>query len=245
MGDFPKNLLAVLSSAQRITVLTGAGISAESEVPTFRNAQTGLWARFRAEDLATPEAFQRDPRLVWEWYEWRRNLIAKASPNPAHFALVELEQRVPAFTLITQNVDGLHQQAGSQNVLELHGNIWRNKCSREQLLIESWNDTGDIPPRCPHCGAYIRPDVIWFGEALPTAGLMAARQASEACEILFVIGTSGLVHPAATLPYIAAQAGGTVAEINPDTTPLSDIDSYHLSGMAGRILPELIQAAFG
>jgi NAD-dependent deacetylase len=245
-STIPPGLLKDFRAAHRVAVLTGAGISAESGVPTFRDAQTGLWARFRPEDLATPEAFQRDPRLVWEWYEWRRGLVVKARPNPAHFALVDLEQRIPDFTLITQNVDGLHQQAGSRFVLELHGNIWRNKCFRENILVESWDNSSDeIPPRCPRCGAYLRPDVVWFGEPLPNQELTAAWETAKSCDLFFAIGTSGLVHPAASLPLVAAQAGAILVEINPNPTPLSVNASYHLSGLAGQVLPALIQAAFG
>lgn len=244
-GQFPAGLIERLRLAQRVAVLTGAGISAESGVPTFREAQTGLWSRFRAEDLATPEAFRRDPRLVWEWYEWRRELIAKAQPNPGHQALAEMELHYPGFTLITQNVDGLHQRAGSGRrfpVIELHGNIQRTKCSQEGCLVKSWPDTGEIPPRCPGCSAYLRPDVVWFGELLPQPALEAALQAAQECDLFFSIGTSGLVEPAASLPEIALQSGRCVIEVNPNPTPLSRRASFVLSGPAGEILPGLVQA---
>lgn len=153
----PAGLVESLRAARRVTVLTGAGVSAESGVPTFRDAQTGWWAKFRPEELATPAAFRRHPRLVWEWYAMRRERVRAARPNPAHFALAELESRTPACALITQNVDGLHQRAGSRSVIELHGNILRTKCSAEDALVESWPETDEAPPRCPRCGAWLRP----------------------------------------------------------------------------------------
>jgi len=171
MFTIPDSLISAVRTARHIAVLTGAGISAESGVPTFREAQTGLWAQYDPLELATPEAFRRNPKLVWQWYEWRRGLVSKAQPNPGHLALAQLELKVERFTLITQNVDGLHQRAGSRNVVELHGNINRTKCFDEEVVIESWAETGDAPPRCPRCGGLLRPDVVWFGEALPRQAL--------------------------------------------------------------------------
>jgi len=240
----PDKLVAILKKAQRITVLTGAGISAESGVPTFRDAQSGLWERYRPEELATPEAFQRNPRLVWEWYTWRRELVSQAKPNPGHNALVKMERSVPQFTLVTQNVDGLHRRAGSLNVLELHGDIRRTKCSREGTLIESWSETSDIPPRCPHCGGLMRPDVVWFGEALPAKVLELAWLAAQDCDVFFSIGTSAVVYPAATLPDLALQKLIPVVEINPVETPLSHQARYILNGLAGEILPALVQSVW-
>ena len=237
-------LAAALRGAERVAVLTGAGVSAESGVPTFRDALTGLWARYRPEDLATPEAFRRNPKLVWEWYAWRRELVSRASPNPGHLALAEMERRVPAFTLITQNVDGLHHRAGSRNVIELHGNIARVKCSDEGLAVESWAETGEIPPRCPRCGGYLRPDVVWFGEMLSPDALRAAEQAARSCQVFLSIGTSGLVYPAAGLPLLAAQSGAIVVEVNPGATPLTDHADYVLNGPAGRMLPLLVDATW-
>lgn len=237
----PGNLLEILRNARSITVLTGAGISAESGVPTFRDAQTGLWEHYQAEELATPEAFERNPRLVWEWYEWRRELIRFAKPNAGHLALVELEQHVLKFTLLTQNVDGLHYQAGSQNVIELHGNIWRNKCFRENRLVENLPDRGDLPPHCPACGALLRPDVVWFGEPLPIDTLENSWHASENCDIFLSIGTSGLVHPSASFPYLALEKGIPILEINPAETPLTRLASYSLRRPAGEVLPELMR----
>lgn len=240
----PAALAGLLRSAKRVAALTGAGISAESGVPTFRDAQTGLWARYRPEELATPEAFLRDPKLVWEWYEWRRGIVGKARPNPGHVALAEMERHIPHFTLITQNVDGLHREAGSRRVLELHGNIRRTKCFDENLVVESWPDTGEVPPRCPRCGGLLRPDVVWFGEMLPEADLTAAVEAAENCEVFLCVGTSAVVEPAASLPFYALRAGATVVEVNPGKTPLTGRASYSLRGAAGELLPALVAAAW-
>lgn len=236
----PGGLIQRLAAARSVAVLTGAGVSAESGVPTFRDAQTGLWAKYNPEDLATPTAFRRDPRLVWEWYAWRRKLVADAKPNPAHFALVELARLVPEFHLITQNVDGLHQQAGSQNVIELHGNITRTKCFDEGTIVSKWTDNGDVPPKCPHCGGLLRPDVVWFEESLPEGEISLAQHASQSCDVFLSIGTSTVVYPAAALPFIASRSGATVVEINPQPTPLAEKAQFALSGAAGVVLPELV-----
>lgn len=241
----PNELIKRLRSVQRVAVLTGAGISAESGVPTFREAQTGLWSRYNPEDLATPEAFQRNPKLVWEWYAWRQQRIRQADPNPGHQALVLMEQRIADFTLITQNVDSLHRRAGNQQIIELHGNIFRTKCFDEDRPVESWPDVGEIPPHCPHCGGLLRPDVVWFGETLPTRALHAAQQAAQNAEILFSIGTSALVYPAADLPFLALRAGATVVEINPQPTPLSPHLSFSLHGPAGELLPAIVSQTWG
>jgi NAD-dependent deacetylase len=238
----PPDLVQTLREANAICVLTGAGVSAESGVPTFRQAQTGLWENFSPEELATPRAFRRNPRLVWEWYEWRRKLVANAEPNPAHLALAEMEHLFSDFTLITQNVDGLHQRAGSRNVVELHGNIMRTKCSDEGTLITQWRDTGDVPPRCPDCGGLLRPDVVWFEEPLPEAGIQLASQAAARCDVFLSIGTSTVVYPAAALPSRAQECGAAVVEINPEATPFTPRAQYVLAGPAGVVLPELLNA---
>jgi len=242
--SIPPELIEALRSARYVMILTGAGVSAESNIPTFRDAQTGLWAKYNPEELATPQAFRRNPRLVWEWYAWRRERVAQARPNLGHLALVELERRVPNFTLITQNVDGLHRQAGSQNVIELHGNIQRTVCFEERTVVESWAETGQVPPQCPQCGGLLRPDVVWFGETLPPQALSAAFEAAEGCDLFLSIGTSALVHPAASLPLVARQRGTTTVEINPETTPLTSAVTFSLPGPAGQVLPELLQAAW-
>jgi NAD-dependent deacetylase len=236
----PSKLIEHLATARKVTVLTGAGVSAESGVPTFRDAQTGLWAKYRPEDLATPTAFPSNPRLVWEWYEWRRKLVGNAKPNPAHYALAEMEKRVPEFHLVTQNVDGLHRLAGSQKVVELHGNITRTKCFDEGTIVSQWADTGDVPPKCPKCGGLLRPDVVWFEEPLPEMEMNLAMQASKNCDVFFSIGTSTVVYPAAALPFEALRNRATVVEINPDPTPLTGKAQFVLPGAAGVVLPELL-----
>jgi len=230
---------ALLPGARAIAVLTGAGISAESGVPTFRGPG-GLWREFRPEDLATPEAFANDPRLVWEWYDWRRQKIAAAKPNLGHYALVTLEKRAPELTLITQNVDGLHPLAGSRNLLEIHGNLWRTRClSCREVRDSRETPLARIPPRCP-CEGLLRPDVVWFGEPLPTDLLKRAIRAVEACDLMLVVGTSGLVQPAASMADAALDRGVPVVEINLDPTPLSERATYVLQGKAGEILPKLL-----
>jgi NAD-dependent deacetylase len=221
-----------------VAVLTGAGVSAESGVPTFRG-EGGLWRSYRAEDLATPQAFRRDPVLVWEWYDWRRGLIGACQPNAAHDTLAEMERALPDLTLITQNVDGLHRLAGSRNVLELHGNIWRMRCTRN--CRPNWEDRrvplAEIPPRCPDCGALARPDVVWFGESLPRRELEAAFDAAERCQMMLVVGTSAVVQPAASLPMVALDRGAYVVEVNPQATPLSELVHEAIRAPAAEALP--------
>jgi NAD-dependent deacetylase len=239
----PSGLVRALRNAERVVVLTGSGISVESGVPTFREAQTGLWERYDPQQLATPEAFARDPRLVWEWYEWRRDLVREATPNPGHKALAELERHIPEFALVTQNVDGLHARAGSRNVVELHGNILRSRCSLEGEVAEPEEHDGSVPPHCPRCGAFLRPDVVWFGEMLPPGALEIASEVARGCELLFSIGTSSLVYPAAALPLEALEHGATLVEINPSETPLTRRADYALRGPAGEVLPDLLREA--
>jgi len=234
-----KTAVEILRDSRRVAVLTGAGISAESGVPTFRGEQ-GLWKQFRAEELATPEAFARDPKLVWEWYDWRRGMIAKVEPNPGHRTLAKWEKSFSEFGLITQNVDGLHARAGSKNIFELHGNIWKVRCPKEKTVTE--NDTvplKEIPPRCPECGAMLRPHIVWFGESLDPGVLGHAFSLAASCEVMLVIGTSAFVQPAASLPFRAAEAGAKIIEINPDPTPLTSSADVSLAGKAGEILPEM------
>ena len=242
--EIPLRLVEEVRAARSIVALTGSGISAESGVvPTFREAQTGLWARYDPQQLATPEAFMRDPKLVWEWYEWRRKLVGEAEPNAGHQALAKLEERAPNFTLVTQNVDGLHHRAGSSQVIELHGNILRTVCSLERIEVNPGQS--EAPPICPNCGAPLRPDVVWFGEMLPAGALESAFEAVRGCDVFLSIGTSSLVYPAASLPYEAISARATVVEINPEETPLTPRTDYTLRGTAGEMLPRLVEAAFG
>jgi NAD-dependent deacetylase len=230
----------ILRAARHVCVLTGAGISAESGIPTFRDALTGLWARFRPEDLATPEAFERNPQFVWEWYESRREQVLRTEPNAGHRALVELAARVPRFTLVTQNVDGLHQRAGSTGVIEYHGNILRDRCTVEQVIAERARDAGGDLPRCAACGGLLRPDVVWFGEMIPRDAMLLADAAAHDCDVFLSIGTSSLVYPAAGLAEAALRRGIPVIEVNPNATDLSALADVVLRGPAGSILPALI-----
>lgn len=241
MVHIPEELIAALADAHSVTVLTGAGVSAESGIPTFREAQTGLWAQYDPRELATPEAFMRNPRLVWEWYAWRRSLIEKAQPNLAHYALVDLEQGTPTFLLVTQNIDGLHWRAGSRDMVEMHGNIARTKCFDEGHLVDWWADTGEVPPRCPRCSGYLRPDVVWFGEGIPDHALRTALHAADQCDVFICVGTSAVVQPAAQLPLIAKRKGARIIELNPQQTALSVIADWSLQGSAGEILPEIVR----
>jgi len=286
---------ARLKAARAVAVITGAGISAESGVPTFRGGresgagqgslaprrcsgrserqskgasdrawrgasldgaqgalsdvegpavpaiqEEALWRSYRPEDLATPEAFARDPALVWAWYRWRRRVIAGTRPNPGHVSLARLENRFEAFTLLTQNVDGLHREAGSRRLVELHGNIWRARCGREPWrVVDQRGDTsGDAVPRCS-CGAPLRPDVVWFGEPLDQAALERAAQAVSTCEVLLVVGTSAVVYPVAVLPALARRGQAMVVEVNVEETPLSAESDAVLRGPSGVLLPEL------
>ncbi|WP_047866001.1 SIR2 family NAD-dependent protein deacylase [Rubrobacter aplysinae] len=240
-AEVPQVLIEALREARSVAVLTGAGISAESGVPTFRDAQTGLWEHYRPEDLATPEAFDRDPGLVWRWYAWRRELVGGVEPNAGHRALAELESLVPRFTLATQNVDGLHRRAGSHNVLELHGDISRTICSRERLTRDPEGLEGE-PPSCPECGAYLRPDVVWFGEALPVEAFETAQEEARESDLFLSVGTSSLVQPAASLPQAALSGGATVVEVNPEPTPLTPHADYTLRSPAGEALSALVAA---
>ncbi len=231
-----------LRRSEHTVVLTGAGVSAESGVPTFRDAQTGLWARYKAEQLATPEAFDANPGLVWDWYMWRREVLAGVSPNPGHGALAKLGHALPRLTLVTQNVDGLHQAAGSSGVIEFHGNISRTVCSARPCAGMADPEDHGSPPLCTRCGAFMRPDVVWFGEAIPPAALEAAAGAADACDLFLAIGTSAVVYPAAGLAEVARRSGAAVAEINPDATPLSGSADIVLAGKSGEVLPQLLAA---
>jgi len=227
-----------LKTSASVVVMTGAGVGAESGVPTFRG-HGGLWKSFRAEELATPEAFARDPALVWEWYDWRRSKIASVEPNPAHYAIAEMEKAHAAFTLITQNVDGLHARAGSANVIELHGSIWRVRCLECGRAVVNTDVPIAILPRC-ECGGVLRPGVVWFGEPLSEEVISAALDACDGAEFMLVAGTSGVVQPAASLAGRARSAGAFVIEVNTETTPLSSGMDAVLEGRAGDILPRLL-----
>ncbi|MDZ4722454.1 MAG: NAD-dependent deacylase [candidate division Zixibacteria bacterium] len=234
-----QELAGIIPRCRNAVVLTGAGISAESGVPTFRGSQ-GLWGKFKPEELATIEAFTANPKIVWEWYNWRRELVARITPNPGHYAFVALAEHFTRFTLITQNVDGLHQSAGSSDVLELHGNISRNKCvlCPIPINIDYSVDPSHIP-QCK-CGGMIRPDVVWFGEFLPEHVVENAFEKASQSDIFFTIGTSALVHPAASLALVAKQHGAIIVEINPEETAISKLADFRFASKSGELLPELV-----
>jgi len=236
MTSPPRSSLAqsLFRPDSRVAVLTGAGVSAESGIPTFRS-NGGFWNQYRLEDLATPEAFARDPKFVWNWYEERRRGIAKARPNAGHEALAEMERRVASFTLITQNVDGLHDLAGSQNMIKLHGDIWNVRCLECGKEWVERSELNDLPPRCA-CGGMLRPGVVWFGEMLPKGAMERASAAVRAADVLIVAGTSAQVYPAAGLIPLAR----TVVEINPEETDFSQHVTYSLRGTSAEILPQLL-----
>lgn len=239
----PKTLHERLLRTHRMVVLTGAGVSAESGIPTFRDAQTGLWAQYDPMTLASPEGFAENPALVWGWYEWRRGLIAAAQPNPGHHALVDMARHFEHFRLITQNVDGLHQQAGSERVLELHGNIRRSICSKTRRIIEpEWIERhrAQKPPPSPYdADAMARPDVVWFGEALNLNTLESAMAEAGRCELMIVAGTAGVVQPAASLPALARQTGARLVDINPEPNDISHMADWQLRGTSAEWLPRI------
>lgn len=242
MTDRITNAREWLAAAQSVAVLTGAGISAESGLPTFRGPG-GLWRNQRPEELATPQAFARDPQMVWEWYDWRRSVHAGAEPNAGHRALAALERAKPEFLLITQNVDSLHERAGSRAVVHLHGSLWRVRC-----LACGYEEPNDqvplvpLPPRCC-CGGMQRPAVVWFGESLPEREFQAALRAARQAEVFLVVGTSSLVYPAAALPRVALESGARVIEVNPEATELTASAHAWLRGPAGKILPQIVRSS--
>jgi NAD-dependent deacetylase len=234
----------LLASAQRIVCLTGAGVSAESGVATFRDAQTGLWSKFDPQQLASQSGFRADPGLVWRWYMQRLQMVEAAQPNPGHIALAQLEQLTPGFTLITQNVDDLHERAGSRSVLHIHGRITHmrcNVCAFEHPLQTS--ERAHVqPPICLQCGGPVRPDVVWFGENLPARIYDNGWRATEQCDVMLVVGTSGVVYPVAGLPFVAQQHGAQIIDVNPECTPISEMAELFLPGASGEILPRLVEA---
>ena len=247
---FSREAITALQSARSVAVLTGAGVSAESGVPTFRGAG-GLWRTYQATSLATPEAFSSDPKLVWEFYNYRREVLAPLEPNPGHFAIAALEAQVSDFTLVTQNIDNLHRVAGTKNLIELHGNIWRVRCANPACEnAASPRDNRDvpvdpIPPVCEACGDLLRRHIVWFGEMLDPKALSGAARAIEACDFFIVAGTSAVVQPAAGMPLAARRAGAFVLEINPERTDLSEALNESVQEASGEALPRLIEAAFG
>jgi NAD-dependent deacetylase len=241
-----------IQNSQRLVVLSGAGVSKESGIPTFRDALDGLWANYNPQELATPDGFRRNPKLVWDWYDYRRGLLAQARPNPGHYALADLEDYLPQVVVITQNIDGLHSQAGSQDVIPVHGDIRRNKCfancrgNPTYIDVETleW-DRASGPPRCPHCGAYVRPDVVWFEEMLPEAALQRAYALCMIADVMLVVGTSGLVQPIGSLPLVAHQRGAVIVEVNPNPSEITPVARWHLAGPSGEILPRIVAVIAG
>lgn len=250
--NFDKELIEQLRAAQHVVVFTGAGVSQESGIPTFRDAMTGIWENFDAEMLATPKAFTKERDLVWGWYEWRRVLVMRCQPNPAHLVIAAMAAHVPKLTLITQNVDDLHERAGSSEVIHLHGSLHRPHCFACRRPYELPPGIPDepasgrrlMPPRCTHCNGYIRPGVVWFGESLKGDSWSKAKQSIRACDVMFSIGTSAIVYPAAELPFEAAKRRACVIQVNPNPTDLDGVASHNLRGKAGEIMDALYKAAW-
>lgn len=235
-----KQAARLLNNASRMAVLTGAGVSSESGIPTFRDKMTGLWANYSPEELATPFGFLKNPDLVWQWYDMRRTMVEEAQPNAGHFALVALEELCPGFTLITQNVDRLHTRAGSKNVLELHGDILTYRCFDRGHPAAFVERSLKSPPLC-QCGAVLRPNVVWFGEALPPEVFKKASRAASASQVFLVVGSSAVVEPAASLPRFAQSAGAKLIEVNPEKTGLSNYADIFISGTSASVLPEIVE----
>jgi NAD-dependent deacetylase len=232
-----------LAQVQHVFVLTGAGISAESGISTFRDAQTGHWSRFDPMRLASQDGFSKDPGLVWRWYMERLAAVEQAVPNAGHRALADLAAIVPHLTLATQNVDDLHERAGTPEVLHLHGSIATHRCNGcgRPYALQAGDRARDLPPECPHCGANIRPGVVWFGELLPGPVLEAAYAAAEQCDAMIVVGTSGMVYPAAGLPDIAKAHAATVIDVNLEPNPITEVAHIYLQGKGGEVLPWLVE----
>ena len=229
---YEEHVLKVIINSKYLVAFTGAGISAESGIPTFRG-KDGLWSKYDPTKLASPWGFQENPKLVWEWYKWRMSMIMNAKPNPAHYTLALLEKMHILKSIITQNIDGLHQKAGSLNVIEIHGNIWKVKCTVCNYRSRLIEPPESVPPHCPKCGAILRPDVVWFGEPLPEDEWSRAIGEASRCDVMLVIGTSGVVMPAALIPNIAKSKGAIIVEINPETTPISEIADIKVPEPAG------------
>lgn len=251
-GLIPDQIIKKVQRSRHLLIFTGAGVSAESGIQTFREAQTGLWERFEPGELATPAAFRRDPALVWGWYEWRRLQVLSARPNPAHIAIAELAKRVPKLTVITQNVDDLHERAGSTEIIHLHGSLHEPRCFAcgrpyagvvTELTVQPGTERCE-PPRCERCNGRVRPGVVWFGEPLPERSMRSALAAARHCDCLLSIGTSGVVMPAARIPEVALERGAAVIHVNLQPVEVSAPNEFSLIGRAGELLPSLLQQAF-
>lgn len=253
MYSFEPTLIETLRSAQKVVVLTGAGTSSESGIPTFRDVLTGLWKNFDAQQLATPQAFKADPELVWGWYEWRRGRVLRCQPNPAHRAIAAMQDHVSSLTVVTQNVDDLHERAGSTDVTHLHGSLHQPRCYDCAIPYHFSDDIPDEPeggrrlkpPVCAQCGGYVRPGVVWFGESLPESNWRRAQKLASECDVLFSVGTSSLVYPAASLPQLAKSAGACVVQVNLNPTGVEPLLDHDLQGKAGEVMPALLHAVWG
>lgn len=244
MDELVQQAAQILARSRRLVVFTGSGMSQESGISTFRESYGALWERYDPRELATLQGFMRDPQLVWEWYEHRFGLLQDVVPNPGHRAIADMEQLLPRLVVITQNIDNLHREAGSGDVIELHGN-WRTyKCLAGHLGFTRADFEGqpDVPPRCPRCDALLRPDVVWFGEMLPAGALERAFEESRCCDAMLVVGTSGLVQPAASLPALARQAGSPIIEVNPNQSAITPLADVFLQAPAGEVLPDIVEA---
>lgn len=252
MIHFDQALIDTLRSAKSIVVLTGAGTSSESGIPTFRDVLTGLWENFDAQELATPQAFAADPEFVWGWYEWRRGRVLRCQPNPAHQAIAAMQEFVPGLAVVTQNVDDLHERAGSRDVIHLHGSLHHPRCHdcgashtfSPDVPEEPEGGRRLMPPLCTACGGYIRPGVVWFGESLPEDNWLRAQKLASRCDVLFSVGTSSLVYPAAGLPQMAKASGAVVVQVNPNPTGIEPLLDFDLQGKAGELMPALLQAVW-
>lgn len=251
-SDIPESLITLLQGARRVVVFTGAGVSAESGIPTFRDTLTGLWKNFDVELLATPAGYRRDPAEVWGWYEWRRKLVMRAQPNAAHHAIAKLARLVPEVMVVTQNVDDLHERAGSDAVIHLHGSFFSPRCfacARPHPTLPTESEVpeggGRIePPRCVRCNGRIRPGVVWFGERLNVDVFSKARKAARECDVLLSIGASVEVHPAAAIPIEAARRGAQIVQINPSVTALDNRSRFNLRMQAGPAMEKLLRATW-
>jgi len=236
----PQPALERLRSARHVVAITGASLAAESQVPSFRQARSGEWAKYDVSELATQQGFVRNPRLVWQWYDHRRRLAEQAEPSPTHYALVDLEQHYPAFTLITQSIDGLHWRAGTRDLVELNGCLRRGRCFEAGHLISSWEEENEIPPRCPHCGSMLRHDVVMFGEGIPASELRRARQAVEQCEVLLCVGEINAIEPVSSFPFVARRVGAMVISISDDDSIFSLLADYVIPEKLGAVMPTLV-----
>jgi NAD-dependent deacetylase len=243
--SLPDAVVHSMQNARRVVVLTGGGLAAEAQVPGFRDAHVGEWANYDVSELATQQAFVRNPRLVWSWYEHRRQTAEAIEPSPSHFTLVDLEQHYPAFTLITQTIDGLHWRAGSRELIEVNGCLRRARCFDAGHILTSWEDDGEIPPRCPHCGSQLRHDVVFFGEGLPEWELRRARKAVTECEVFLTVGSIAAIEPVSSFPFIARKNGALVLAIDADDSLYALMADYVIPTTPSEGLAILAQTIFG